>query len=137
MNKIKIFLPLILIIFAASCGAVKETDTVGNNFYDLIKEEKFAQACQLLDSEALAYTPIERWIDGLEEKQRGIGSLLSYKRVDFYSVTEKNVTRVEMKYSVRYTNGTLAEKLEFILRNGKYYITYYEFNPEQENAKRP
>ncbi len=135
MSKIKIFLPLIILIFAVGCGSVKQADSVASEFYDFIKEEKFVEACGLVDTQALAYTPLERWIDGLEEKQRGMGSLLSYRRVDYYTVTEQNVTRVEMKYLVRYVNGALAESLEFILRDGKYFITYYEFNPEQENAK--
>ena len=54
MSKIKIFLPLIILIFAVGCGSVKQADSVASEFYDFIKEEKFVEACGLVDTQALA-----------------------------------------------------------------------------------
>ena len=124
--KTKILFLITLIIGLASC-AVKNADETGIFFYNMIKVNDFDQAVTVIDAEAAKHTPLQVWKEGLVQKQKRMGQLLSYQRTAFYTDTIDNITRVSINYDVKYTEGILKEKLQFILRNGKYYVTFYEF----------
>ena len=124
--KTKILFLLTLIIGLASC-AVKNADETAMFFYDMVKISDFESAVTVIDPESLTHTPAQVWKDGLIQKQQRMGNLLSYQRTDYYTDTIDNVTRVSITYDVKYSEGILKEKLQFILRNGKYFITFYEF----------
>ena len=124
--KTKILFLITLVIGFTSC-AVKNADDTAIFFYNMIKVSDFDQAVTVIDPEALKHTPQQVWKDGLMQKQQRMGQLLSYQRTAFYTDTIDNITRVSIEYDVKYTEGQLKEKLQFILRNGKYFITFYEF----------
>ena len=125
--KTKILFLITLIIGLASC-AVKNADETAMFFYDMVKISDFESAVTVIDPESLTHTPAQVWKDGLIQKQQRMGQLLSYQRTDFYTDTIDNITRVSIEYTVKYTEGILKEKLQFICRNEKYFITFYEFN---------
>ena len=124
--KTKILFLITLIIGLASC-AVKNADETGIFFYNMIKVNDFDQAVTVIDAEAAKHTPLQVWKEGLVQKQKRMGQLLSYQRTAFYTDTIDNVTRVSIEYTVKYTEGILKEKLLFICRNKNYFITFYEF----------
>lgn len=125
--KTKILFLITLIIGITSC-AVKNADETGIFFYNMIKINDFDQAVTVIDPEAATHTPLKVWKEGLLQKRNRMGQLLSYQRTDFYTDTIDNITRVSIEYTVKYTEGILKEKLQFICRNEKYFITFYEFN---------
>ncbi len=125
--KTKILFLITLIIGITSC-AVKNADETGIFFYNMIKINDFDQAVTVIDPEAATHTPLQVWKEGLLQKRNRMGQLLSYQRTDFYTDTIDNITRVSIEYTVKYTEGILKEKLQFICRNEKYFITFYEFN---------
>lgn len=116
----------VLLLQITSC-AVKNADEIGMFFYDMIKNSDFETAITVIDPESLQRTPAQVWKDGLLQKQNRMGQLLSYQRIGYYTDTIDNVTRVSIDYDVKYTEGILKEKLHFICRNGKYFLTFYEF----------
>ena len=124
--KTKVLFLISVIICLASC-AVKNADETAMFFYDMIKISDFESAVSVVDPASLAHTPAQVWKEGLLQKQQRMGTLLSYQRTDYYTDTIDNITRVSINYDVKYTEGILKEKLQFILRNGKYYVTFYEF----------
>lgn len=124
--KAKILFLITLIIGITSC-AVKNADEAGIFFYNMIKINDFDQAVTVIDPEAAKHTPLQVWKEGLLQKQNRMGQLLSYQRTNFYTDTIDNITRVSIEYTVKYTEGILKEKLQFICRNEKYFITFYEF----------
>lgn len=124
--KAKVLFLISVIICLASC-AVKNADETGIFFYNMIKINDFDQAVTVIDPEAAKHTPLQVWKEGLLQKQNRMGQLLSYQRTNFYTDTIDNITRVSIEYTVKYTEGILKEKLQFICRNEKYFITFYEF----------
>lgn len=114
----------------ASCGAVKDSDAVGKDFYDCLKERNYEKAMQLLDPEAINYTPADIWDKGLRKNGDALGMILNVERLDFESQTLNNVTRVAIKYKVHYSKGIMFERLEFIERNEEYRITYYKYDED-------
>ncbi|MBP5367133.1 MAG: hypothetical protein J6Z01_01655 [Bacteroidales bacterium] len=120
-----------IILILTSC-AVKNADDTGIFFYNMIKINDFDQAVTVIDPEALKRTPLEVWKNGLEQKENRMGQLLSYQRTNYYTDTIDNVTRVSIEYDVRYAEGKLEEKLQFICREGKFFITFYEFTEKTE-----
>lgn len=113
-----------------ACGAVKDSDTVGKEFYHCLKERDYEKAMQLLDPEAINYTPADIWDKGLRKNGDALGMILSVERLDFESQTSNNVTRVAIKYKVHYSMGTMYERLEFIERNSEFKITYYKYDED-------
>jgi len=131
MRKRVIFVMLCAVIaLMASCGAFKQCDDVGNNFYNCLKSQDYDCALQYLDDEALKVTSREIWLDGFKEKESKLGLLLSVQRRDFESYTMDNVTRLAIKYKNHYSNGIAYERLEFIERMGDFKITYYQYNED-------
>ena len=116
----------VLLLMLSSC-AVKNADETAMFFYDMVKISDFDQAVTVIDPESLSHTPAQVWKDGLIQKQQRMGTLLSYQRTDYYTDTIDNITRVSITYDVKYSEGILKEKLQFIVRKGKYFITFYEF----------
>lgn len=114
----------------ASCGAFKQCDDIGDNFYNCLKNSDYDLALQLVDDEAIHNTPRQIWLDGLKEKDKSLGLLLNVQRQDFESYTVDNVTRLAIKYKTYYTNGTMFERLEFIERQGNFKITFYQYNED-------
>ncbi|MBO4772017.1 MAG: hypothetical protein J5595_05730 [Bacteroidales bacterium] len=130
-KAIPLLLCAILATIAVACGAFKECDEIGNDFYNCLKNKNYDLALQYLDEEATKATPREIWIDGFKEKDKTLGLLLSVQRQDFESYTTDNVTRLAIKYKNNYTNGrTTFERLEFIDRQGTFKITYYAYNED-------
>ena len=134
MTRIKKAIPILLCAIiaaiAASCGAFKQCDDVGTDFYNCLKNKEYDQALQYLDEEATQATPPEIWLNGFKEKDDKLGLLLSVKRQDFESNTKDNVTRLAIKYKNHYTNGIAYERLEFIERAGGFKITFYQYNED-------
>lgn len=134
MTRSKKLLPLLLCAIVAtiiiSCGAFAQCDNIGNDFYNCLKNKDYESAMQFLDEEAIKTTPKEIWLNGLIEKDKSLGLLLSVQRRDFESYTMDNVTRLAIKYKNHYTYGTMYERLEFIERNGDFKITFYKYNED-------
>ena len=113
-----------------SCGAYKQCDDIGTDFFNCLKNKDFDLALQYLDDEATETTPRQIWLDGLKEKDKSLGLLLSVQRQDFESYTVDNVTRLAIKYKTQYSKGTMYERLEFIERHGNFKITFYKYNED-------
>lgn len=126
-NFVVIFLCL---VFCFGCGAVKDCDEIGNDFFNSLKLRDYDKALSLVDEEAFKYTDKEKWLQGLEHKEENFGLPLSFKRIDFETITQNRVTRVGIKYRVIYVGAELFEKLEFIQRDNQYKITFYQFNSD-------
>lgn len=129
-KKIWRFAVCALIVAIAACGAFKQCDEVGVGFYNCLKNRTFDLALQYLDEEAIIATPKDIWLNGLQEKDRQLGFLLSVQRQDFESYTVDNVTRLAIKYKTFYSHGTIFERLEFIEREGDFKITFYQYNED-------
>lgn len=125
-NKQSLFILFILLL--TFCGSVSESDDVANQFYESVKAEKFDEVTLYLDSVALNVTPAKIWIKGLKDINNEMGKLINYKRIGFYTNTKNGVTKTTLNFAVTYTNGTLYEKLQFISRENKYKISYYEYS---------
>lgn len=119
-----------ILVIIVSCGAFKQCDEIGGDFYNYLKNQEYDQALQLLDEEALKATPRQVWLDGLKEKDKQLGLLLSVQRQDFESYTSDNVTRLAIKYKTQYTKGIMYERLEFIERKDDFKITFYNYNED-------
>ncbi|MBQ2096982.1 MAG: hypothetical protein II480_02300 [Bacteroidales bacterium] len=131
MRKRAFFILICAIItFVVSCGAFKQCDDVGTEFYNCLKNRDYDLALQYLDDEAVKATPREIWMDGFKEKDSKLGFLLTVQRRDFESYTVDNVTRLAIKYKNYYTNGVAYERLEFIERMGDFKITFYQYNED-------
>lgn len=130
--KSKLLLPLILIIVTANgCGPVKDCDAIADEFYSAIKSGEYKNIIGLIDEQALERTPESTWIEGMAEKQKETGDLISYQRINFDTQTTDNVTRTILKFNVKYSKAELYERMEFIMRNGKQYITYYAYDEDK------
>ena len=121
---------LAMLITVVSCGAFKQCDEIGSDFYNYLKTRQYDLVVQLLDEEALKATPQQIWLDGLKEKDRQLGFLLSVQRRDFESYTVDNVTRLAIRYKNQYSKGIVYERLEFIERNDDFKITFYKYNED-------
>jgi hypothetical protein len=121
---------LAMLIAVVSCGAFKQCDEIGSDFYNYLKTRQYDLVVQLLDEEALKATPQQIWLDGLKEKDRQLGFLLSVQRRDFESYTVDNVTRLAIRYKNQYSKGIVYERLEFIERNDDFKITFYKYNED-------
>ncbi len=121
---------LAMLIIVVSCGAFKQCDEIGSDFYNYLKTRQYDLVVQLLDEEALKATPQQIWLDGLKEKDRQLGFLLSVQRRDFESYTVDNVTRLAIRYKNQYSKGIVYERLEFIERNDDFKITFYKYNED-------
>ena len=126
--KITVFFMIFTACIFSSCGAVKNCDEIGGEFYNFIKTERFEGVTELVDSEAFKVTPEEMWIENLEKKRHDAGQLLNVRRIDFETLTSDRVTRVGIWYKAVYTRAELFEKLEFIEREDGYKITFYQFD---------
>ena len=120
-----------VIICLTSC-AVKNADETGMFFYKMLINNDIETAVSLIDKESLKHTPLEVWKEGLVQKHKRMGALLSYQRTKYYTDTIDNTTRVSICYEVKYSEGVMNEQLQFIYRDGKYYITFYEFTEATE-----
>ncbi|MCR5455931.1 MAG: hypothetical protein K6F33_13160 [Bacteroidales bacterium] len=129
-NTVRVTAICVILITIFACGAFKQCDEIGNDFYNFLKNKQYDQALQLLDEEALKVTPQQVWLDGLKVKEQQLGLLLSVQRQDFESHTVDNVTRLAIKYKTQYTKGVMYERLEFIERNDDFKITFYRYNAD-------
>jgi len=129
---VKIVFVTVQFILLTNCGSISESDKVGNDFYEIIKSKKYEKIEPLLHPEALTATPIEFWIQGLQENNKNMGDLLVYKRTGFSTNTTNGITTATLKYDVTYVNGTLFEKIDFInYNNNQYKISHYQFNEDK------
>lgn len=135
MKRLLILLTLISGIIITSCGAVKDSDETGKEFYKCLKEGNYNKAIDLLDPEATKYTKLEIWTEGLKRKSENLGMILNVERNNFESETSNNVTRTAITYKVHYSNGTMFERLEFIQRDSEYKITYYKYDEDSTKVK--
>ena len=128
----KIWLTALGVLLATiiACGAFKECYDIGDEFFNCLKNKEYDLALKYLDDEALKNTPRDIWLDGLKEKDKSLGILLSIQRQDIESYTVDNVTRLAIKYKTFYTNGTIFERLEFIERQSGFKITFYQYNED-------
>ena len=129
-NTLRMTAILAIFITIVSCGAFKQCDEIGNDFYNFLKNRQYDLALQLLDDEALRATPQQKWLDGLKEKDKQLGLLLGVQRQDFESYTVDNVTRLAIRYKTQYSKGILFERLEFIERKEGFKITFYKYNED-------
>ncbi len=129
-KTIQLLLTCVIVVTMMSCGAFKQCDDIGNDFYNCLKHREFEKALEFLDEEALNATPRDIWLNGLTEKDRALGPLLSVQRQDFESYTVDNVTRLAIKYKTQYSSGKMYERLEFIERNDDFKITFYKYNED-------
>lgn len=120
----------VLSIALQSCGSVKDCDKIGGEFYNCLKTRQFSSVVQLIDEDALKATPADSWVNGLITKDQELGALLNVERINFETLTKDRVTTVGIKYKAIYSAGETFEKLEFIERGDRYWITYYQFNED-------
>jgi hypothetical protein len=118
------------VMFLFSCGAVMDCDSIGSEFYSSLRSGQYEKAVSLVDASVFKHTDKNRWIEGFKYRDRVFGHILTYKRIDFETVTEDCVTRVGIKYKVICTNAELFEKLEFVGYKDGYKITFYRFNTD-------
>ncbi len=134
-NRLKLIIAVVAIAIAVSCGAVKESDEIGRQFYKCLKESNYDEAVKLLDAEAVNNTKLAIWTEGLRRKGEDLGMILNVERSDFESETSNNVTRTAIKYKVHYSKGTMYERLEFIQRDSEYKITFYQYDEDSTKVK--
>ena len=128
--KITLFLTVLTTFVFSSCGAVRDCDDTGGEFFRCIKEERVSDVIKLIDAEALKVSPENVWIECLEKKAHKAGQLLSSRRIDFETLTTDRVTRVGIWYKNVYSETELFEKLEFVEREDGFKITYYNFDED-------
>lgn len=130
-----LLVPVAFLFVFVSCESVKESSKVGAKFYGSIKAKNFDDIIKHLDESALASHTAEDWKGLLKHVQSYSGDLTGFKREGISTNYSNGVSTTTLNFTVKYSQGTRAEVLKFIERDGDYRITGYDTKPNNDHKE--
>lgn len=129
MKKFIPFIPFVLLLaLVGSCafGAIaKQAEPVAEKFYTLLQQGKYDAIIGLLDEDALAADPPEKWMLLFEELGK-LGELKKFtKQMGFHTEIANGETQVTLEYNCEYEKGSSHETIVLQKNNEGFKILSY------------